>query len=87
MGADFYQTADDLAASRASGHPPLGIGEGTVIDGAIVDKNCCIGRNVRITNERGFDTTPETPEAMVRDGIVVVPKDAILPDGWKLEHI
>ena len=76
MGADYYESPDDVAADRTAGRPPLGIGDGTVIEGAIVDKNCRIGRNVRIANERGLETTDETPQAMVRDGIVVVPKDA-----------
>ena len=84
MGADFYETPDALAADRTAGLPPIAIGEKSVIDGAIIDKNCRIGRNVRIANERGLDSTPETPQALVRDGIVVVPKGAVLADGWSL---
>ena len=41
--------------------PPLGIGDGTLIEGAIIDKNCRIGRNVRIVNDRRLDTSDETP--------------------------
>ena len=67
-----------LAADRAAGRPPIGIGDGTVIEGAIVDKNCRIGRNVRIANDRGVETSDETPEAMIRDGIVCVQKGAVL---------
>lgn len=84
MGADFYESPEDLSALRAEGRPPLGIGDNTVIEGAIIDKNCRIGSNVRLVNERGVDTTEETPQAMVRDGIVVVPKDAAIADGWSL---
>ncbi len=84
MGADYYESPNDLAADRSSGRVPLGIGDNTVIDGAILDKNCRIGSNVRITNERGVENTDETPQGMVRDGIVVVPKDAELPHGWSL---
>ncbi|HVU90579.1 MAG TPA: glucose-1-phosphate adenylyltransferase [Pirellulales bacterium] len=84
MGADYYESPDDLSADRAEGRPPLGIGDNTVIEGAIIDKNCRIGSNVRVTNERGVDTTGETPEAMVCEGIVVVPKDAAIADGWSL---
>ncbi|HEY2838758.1 MAG TPA: glucose-1-phosphate adenylyltransferase [Pirellulales bacterium] len=84
MGADSYETPDELKADGATGLPPTAIGAGTVIDGAIVDKNCRIGRNVRIVNDRGVDSTPETAQATVREGIVIVPKEAVLPDGWKL---
>ncbi|MBI2827297.1 MAG: glucose-1-phosphate adenylyltransferase [Planctomycetia bacterium] len=84
MGADFYQTPDDLAADLAAGQPPIGIGAETVIEGAILDKNCRVGRGVRIANDRHVEDSPETPQALVRDGIVVVPKEAVLPDNWRL---
>ena len=84
MGNDFYEAPDRIAAERSNGRPPLGVGEGTRIEGAIIDKDCRIGRNVRIENRRGLDSTEETPCAMIRDGIVVIPKDATLPDGWTL---
>jgi glucose-1-phosphate adenylyltransferase len=60
----------------------MGIAEGTTIQGAIIDKNCRIGRNVRIANDRGVDSSPETPECMICDGIVVVQKGAALHEGW-----
>jgi glucose-1-phosphate adenylyltransferase len=84
MGADFYQEEGELAADAARGTPFLGVGDNTHIEGAIVDKNCRIGRNVRIANERNLQESPETPECMICDGIVVVPKDAVLTDGWRL---
>ena len=84
MGNDFYEASEEIAADRSNGRPTLGVGPGTQIEGAIVDKNCRIGRNVRIVNRRGVDSTEETPHGMIRDGIVVVPKDATLPDGWTL---
>lgn len=83
MGNDYYQTPADFAADRAAGRPPLGIGPGTRIEGAIVDKNCHIGAGVEIANVRGVDSAPETEFGMIRDGIVVVPKSATLPDGWR----
>ncbi len=82
MGADFYETPDMLTLRQANGEPPLGIGEGCHIEGAILDKNCRIGRNVRIVNQQGLEDTEETPFGMIRDGIVVMPKNTILPDGW-----
>ena len=84
MGNDFYQSSADIEADHAAGCPPIGIGEGTLIDGAIVDKNCRLGRNVRIENDRQQNDTPETPEGWICDGVFVVPKEATLPDGWTM---
>lgn len=84
MGADFYETPDAIVAHQGNGEPPLGVGEGSHIEGAIIDKNGRIGRNVRIVNEKGIDHTEETPFGMIRDGIVVTAKNTALPDGWRL---
>lgn len=81
MGADFYENS----ITAKTGQPGLGIGDGVYIDRAIIDKNARIGAGARICNERGIENGPESPEAMICDGIVVVPKDAIIPPGWKLE--
>ena len=83
MGADFYDSDARHAASLAAGSPPLGIGPRTVIEGAIIDKNCRIGAGVRIVNDSHRQTSPETPQAMVADGIIIVQKEAVLPDGWQ----
>ena len=82
LGNDFYETADDLADGRRKGLPPLGIGEGTIIEGAIIDKNVRIGKRARIVNEHGWHTTADSDRFTVRDGVAVVPKDAVVPDGW-----
>ncbi len=84
MGSDYYESPEALATGRDCGRPPLGIGDGSLIDGAIIDKNCHIGRRVKVTNRLGVETSEDSPEAMVCDGIVVVPKDATLPDDWSL---
>ena len=84
MGSDDYQSTADAAQAAAAGQPPQGIGSGSVIEGAIIDKNCHIGRDVRVLNARGVDTSEETPEAMIRDGVACVQKGATLPDGWTL---
>jgi len=85
MGADFYETPDLIEAHRVNDEPPLGVGEGSHIEGAILDKNCRIGRRVTVVNEQGLQDTPETPYGMIRDGIVVMAKNTALPDGWKME--
>jgi glucose-1-phosphate adenylyltransferase len=83
LGVDFYQTPEQLAADRAAGRPPIGIGDGATIENAIVDKNCQIGARAQVIGD------PQQQERIVRDtyemldGILVVPKNAILPDGWR----
>jgi glucose-1-phosphate adenylyltransferase len=62
------------------GEPPPGIGEGCDIANAIIDKNARIGRGVRILNERGI-AEQEGEAWAIRDGIVVVAKNAVIPDG------
>ncbi len=82
MGADYYETPEEM---RQEGQTiPLGIGDGTSIEGAIIDKNCRIGRDVRIANDARVESSPETPECTIADGIVIVQKGAALADGWKL---
>ncbi|MEA1950539.1 MAG: glucose-1-phosphate adenylyltransferase, partial [Planctomycetota bacterium] len=85
MGNDSYQTNGECNHDANNGRPPLGIGSGTFISRAIVDKDCRIGRNVRIENASEVDSTKESNQVMIRDGIVVVSKDAVLPDGWTLQ--
>jgi glucose-1-phosphate adenylyltransferase len=85
MGNDFYELPGDADLHKSNGLPPLGIGPGTHIERAIIDKNCRIGRNVRIINEKGLEDTLETQYGMIRDGIVVIPKETTLPDHWSQE--
>ena len=75
MGADHYE--------RPGADVPLGIGEGCHIEGAILDKNVRIGRNVTI---RPFPAGTEAREDLwvVQDGIVVIPKGTVLPDGYRI---
>lgn len=84
MGNDTFQSPAQMAADCGAGRPPLAIGEGSVIEGAIIDKNCHIGRRVRLINERGVEESPESSRAMICEGVVIAPKDAVLPDGWDL---
>jgi glucose-1-phosphate adenylyltransferase len=84
MGNDMYQTPQEMAGDLARGVPPIGIGEGSIVEGAIIDKNCRIGRNVRVVNETKVENTPDEGPAQVRDGIMCVPKEATLPDNWRM---
>ena len=74
MGIDSHHPAP------APGEPPPGIGEGCEITNAIIDKNARIGRNVRICNEAGVAEADGDGWA-IRDGVVVVAKNAVIPDG------
>src|SRR5262245_39190025 len=80
LGADYYETLDEIARSGAHGVPPIGIGEGSVVERAVVDKNVPIGRGVRIKNHEGVEQK-DGDGYYVRDGIVVIPKNGIVPDG------
>jgi glucose-1-phosphate adenylyltransferase len=83
MGADFLQSAAEVAEDARSGLPAIGIGAGSHIEGAIVDKNCRIGKNVRIAPP-SYSELPSGSPVVLTDGIVVVPKETTLADGWKL---
>ncbi|NNJ83852.1 MAG: NTP transferase domain-containing protein [Gammaproteobacteria bacterium] len=77
MGADYYEEEVRKPTPNA---PAIGIGEGSRICNAIIDKNARIGTNVRIEPfPRGTDL--DATEWAVRDGIVIVPKNAVIPDG------
>lgn len=80
MGADFYQSDADLAGDDRKGIPHVGIGELSVVSHAIVDKNARIGRGVKILNEAGLQHH-DGKGYYIRDGIVIVPKNAIIADG------
>jgi glucose-1-phosphate adenylyltransferase len=80
MGADFYETLDEIKENRRSGIPNIGIGNHATIANAIIDKNARIGDNVMIINSRNL-THHDDENFCVRDRIVVVPKSAIIPDG------
>jgi glucose-1-phosphate adenylyltransferase len=80
LGADFYESADEIERGLAEGQPPVGIGEESVIENAIIDKNARVGRGVRIGNERG-ERERDAGNYYIRDGVVVVPKGAVIPDG------
>lgn len=79
-GADRYETDEERQENRRLGQPDIGIGDGTTIVGAIVDKDCRIGRGVRIVNESRTQKA-ETSMYVIRDGIVVIPRGTVIPDG------
>jgi len=83
MGSDFYETFEDMQQASEQGLPYLGIGNNCHISKAIIDKNCRIGDNVRITGGNHLQNT-DHPLYTVKDGIVVVKKGAVLPKNFTI---
>jgi glucose-1-phosphate adenylyltransferase len=81
MGADFYETPERRAENRRLGRPDVGIGRGSFIEGAIIDKNARIGDGVTIRAPVTNAEVVETEGYVIRDGVVCIPKNAVIPDG------
>ncbi len=82
MGADYYQTIEEMHDDLAAGLPRVGIGEDTIIKKAIIDKNARIGSNARLLNDEGIqNANGEGGSFYIRDGIIIVPKNAVVKDG------
>ena len=80
MGTDRYQTLEEMQAETDAGHSLIGIGDRCVINNAIIDKNCRIGNDVSINGGDHLEDGDYDSYA-VKDGIVVVKKDADIPSG------
>jgi len=82
MGSDFYESPVERFRLLESGGIPLGVGSNSTVKKTIVDKNARIGRNVRIVNKDGVSEGGREAEGfLIKSGIVVVIKDATIPDG------
>jgi glucose-1-phosphate adenylyltransferase len=81
MGNDYYETLADISSANEKGIPLLGIGNRCYIKNAIIDKNCRIGDDVRINGGVHLENTDQ-PLYTIKDGIVVVKKGAIIPNGF-----
>ncbi len=81
MGSDYYETDVQLEANATAGRPHLGLGKGCRINGAIIDKNARIGPGCVLNAKGKVDGTYANGAVIVRDGVLVVPKGAILPPG------
>lgn len=83
MGADYYETKENIRTNREKGRPNIGIGENTKIVGAIVDKNVHIGENVHIENTKKIETF-DAENYMIRDSIIIIPKGSVIPSNTVL---
>ncbi|MEM7790446.1 MAG: glucose-1-phosphate adenylyltransferase [Verrucomicrobiota bacterium] len=80
MGADFYETDEELMGSDCD-RPPIGVGKNCSIRNAILDKNVRIGNNVVMDPTGMPDNFGPDVEIAIRDGIIIVCKDTVVPDG------
>ncbi len=80
LGSDFYESHDSIGGYDSRGLPRLGIGEHCKIENAIIDKNARIGNNVTIS-PAGKPESVDHELYYVRDGIVIIPKNAVIPHG------
>ena len=81
MGCDYYENIDQIQDKNKKGIPILGIGERCIIDNAIIDKNCSIGNDVTIKGGTHLEKV-DHPLYTIKDGIVVVKKGAVIPNGY-----
>jgi glucose-1-phosphate adenylyltransferase len=83
MGCDFYESQHQILEQDAMGIPHMSIGPGSKIHRAIIDKNVHIGENVVITDKSGAPDF-DGPNYHIRDGIVIIPKNAVLAAGTRI---
>jgi glucose-1-phosphate adenylyltransferase len=80
IGSDYYESKESVEKNEIDGKPRIGIGENCKIENAIIDKNARIGNNVTIS-PAGKPENADHEKYFIRDGIVIIPKDAVIPHG------
>jgi glucose-1-phosphate adenylyltransferase len=80
LGCDFYESEESILKHERESKPRIGIGAHCKIENAIIDKNARIGNNVTISPV-GKPESVDHELYFVRDGIVVIPKNAVIPHG------
>jgi len=81
MGCDYYETLEDIQSDKFSGLPALGVGNRCYIKNTIIDKNCRIGDDVRINGGAHLENGEHTLYT-IKDGVIVIKKGAVLPNGF-----
>ncbi len=84
MGADHYETEEDRKENISKDVPNIGIGSGSIIRNAIVDKNARIGRNCRIGIDHIERSDGDYDFYYIRDGLIIICKNAVLYDGTNI---
>lgn len=80
MGADFFESEQEFSQNKTDGIPDVGIGENCEVRNTIIDKNVRIGNGVKLINSRNIKNE-DSENYVIRDGIIVIPKNALIPDG------
>ncbi|HTB82841.1 MAG TPA: glucose-1-phosphate adenylyltransferase [Candidatus Sulfotelmatobacter sp.] len=80
LGSDYYEALESIERHEREGIPRVGIGEKCKIENAIIDKNARIGNNV-VISPAGKPETVDHEHYYIRDGIVIIPKNAVIPHG------
>ena len=80
LGSDYYESKESVERSEREGQPRVGIGAHCKIENAIIDKNARIGNNV-IISPAGKPENLDHERYFIRDGVVIIPKDAVIPHG------
>ena len=81
MGSDIYESLVEIQGNISNNAPHIGIGENTIIQRAIIDKNVRIGKNVKLINQGGaVDHDADDRSYYIRDGIIIIPKNAVIAD-------
>jgi glucose-1-phosphate adenylyltransferase len=80
LGSDYYESIESIVEHEKAGRPPIGIGANCRIENTIVDKNARIGNNVTIS-PAGKPDKVDHPNYYIRDGIVIIPKNGVIPHG------
>ena len=85
MGTDFFESIEEIHRNLENNKPHIGVGENTIIRRAIIDKNVRIGKNVKILNRDNIENYDAPDRSFyVREGIVIVPKNALIQDGTEI---
>ncbi len=84
MGADYFETMEDVEEARARSEPAIGVGKNCNIRNAILDKNVRIGDDVVLDPEGLPDNFGPGVDVSIRDGVMVVCKDAVIPNGFTM---
>jgi glucose-1-phosphate adenylyltransferase len=80
LGSDYYESYESILENEKAGVPRIGVGANCRIENTIVDKNARIGNNV-VISPAGKPETLDHPNYYIRDGIVVIPKNGVIPHG------